>query len=272
MCILFIAQQKHPRYPLIIAANRDEFYARPTAPAAFWNDNTSILAGRDLEANGTWMGVTRKGKIAAITNVRAPSEVRTDATSRGELVTNWLKDDNAQVTGHLTEKLTEQLTEQSTDQYLQQLKDTRRHYNGYNLVFGSASALHVYNNVNNSVHPIQQGVFGLSNADIVTPWPKVTQGVTSLNKYVLQHDTINTEDLFALLRNEDKADDQHLPSTGIGYEWEKALSSIFINIPSYGTRTSTILLVDSNGELSFKERTFTEKGETTQTREFSFKI
>jgi uncharacterized protein with NRDE domain len=82
MCILFIAQQKHPRYPLIIAANRDEFYARPTAPAAFWNDNPSILAGRDLEANGTWMGVTRKGKIAAITNVRAPSEVRTQTLLR----------------------------------------------------------------------------------------------------------------------------------------------------------------------------------------------
>ncbi|WP_269521269.1 NRDE family protein [Alteromonas sp. BMJM2] len=264
MCILFIARQQHPRYPLIIAANRDEFYARPTAPAAFWDDAPSILAGRDFEANGTWMGVTQSGKIAAITNVRAPSEVRTDAISRGELVTNWLKDDKAQFTGQVTEQLTEQ--------YLQTLSDTRHRYNGYNLVFGNASALHVYNNVNNSVHPIQQGVFGLSNADIITPWPKVTQGVTSLNKYVSQHDTINTEDLFALLRNEDKADDQHLPSTGIGYEWEKALSSIFINIPSYGTRTSTILLVDSSGELSFKERTFTEKGETTQTREFSFKI
>jgi uncharacterized protein with NRDE domain len=268
MCILFIARQQHPRYPLIIASNRDEFYARPTAPAAFWDDAPSILAGRDLEANGTWMGVTRNGKIAAITNVRAPSEVRTDATSRGELVTNWLKDDKAQVNGHFTGQLTEQLK----TQYLQTLRDTRHHYNGYNLVFGNASALHVYNNVNNSVHPLQQGVFGLSNADIITPWPKVTQGVTSLNKYVSQHDTIDTEDLFALLRNEDKADDQHLPSTGIGYEWEKALSSIFINIPSYGTRTSTILLVDSSGELSFKERTFTEKGETTQTREFSFKI
>ena len=268
MCTLFIARQKHPRYPLIIAANRDEFYARPTAPAAFWDDAPSILAGRDLEANGTWMGVTRNGKIAAITNVRSPSEVRTDAISRGELVTNWLKEDKAQVTGQVAG----QSIRLSKEQYLQTLKNTRHQYNGYNLVFGNASALHVYNNVNNSVHPIKQGVFGLSNADIITPWPKVTQGVSSLNKYVSQHDTINTEDLFTLLRNEDKADDQHLPSTGIGYEWEKALSSIFINIPSYGTRTSTILLIDSSGELSFKERTFTEKGETTQTREFSFKI
>ncbi len=260
MCILFIARHKHPQYPLIIAANRDEFYARPTLPADYWPDAPFLLGGKDLEANGTWMGVTREGRIAAITNVRSPNAVRSNAVSRGELVTHWLKSN------------TLENTPLTSDQYLDALKHSRNNYSGYNLVFGDAQSLCVYNNVNNSEHSIDRGVFGLSNADIITPWPKVTQGVSALNHYVAQHNTINTEDLFSLLRQENKAEDEKLPDTGIGYEWEKALSSIFINIKEYGTRTSTIVLVDTNGELTFKERSFSEDGEITQTREFLFTI
>lgn len=247
-------------YPLIIAANRDEFYVRPTAPSTFWESHPHLLAGQDLEANGTWMGVTRNGKIAALTNVRDPRSISKNAVSRGELVANWLKQ----------APTPKGYSEQSA--YLARLEKTRHQYNGYNLLFGDVNALHVYNNVNNSTHSIDTGVYGLSNADIITPWPKVTQGVTALNDYVQQRSTINDDDLFDILRHENKADDALLPDTGIGYEWEKALSSIFIQTDKYGTRTSTLLLVDKNNTLTWRERCFSGKGEAIETRAFSFSI
>ncbi|HIF48721.1 MAG TPA: NRDE family protein [Cytophagales bacterium] len=263
MCILFIARRKRADYPLIIAANRDEFYQRPTAPSAFWKHHPHMLAGQDLEASGTWMGVTRQGKIAALTNVRAPSEMKTDVNSRGELVANWLQQPLAD---HQNNSLV------AIDEYLQSLHLSRNQYNGYNLLFGDVAHLCVYNNVNDTTHGVEQGVFGLSNADIVTPWPKVTQGVTALNQYVDAQAKIDCEDLFALLKQDTKAQDQALPDTGIGYEWEKALSSIFIQTPKYGTRTSTLLLLDANNVLTWKERSFSDTGLATQTREFSFQI
>ncbi|WP_334020179.1 NRDE family protein [Alteromonas sp. S015] len=260
MCILFIANNMRDDYPLIIAANRDEFYARPTAPSTFWENHPHLLAGQDLEANGTWMGVTRNGSIAALTNVRDPHNINSNAVSRGELVANWLKQNAA----------SKEYANQSA--YLATLENTRHQFNGYNLLFGNVNALQVYNNVNNSTHTIATGVFGLSNADIATPWPKVTQGATALNDYVQQQSTINDDDLFDILRHDNKAKDALLPDTGIGYEWEKALSSIFIQTEKYGTRTSTLLLVDRNNTLTWKERRFSEKGEAMETRAFSFSI
>ncbi|CAA0367427.1 conserved hypothetical protein [Alteromonas alvinellae] len=260
MCILFIANKMRDDYPLLIAANRDEFYARPTAPSTFWENHPHLLAGQDLEAGGTWMGVTRNGDIAALTNVRDPHNINKNAVSRGELVANWLEQSPAPKGN----------AEQSA--YLAKLEKTRQRYNGYNLLFGNVNALQVYNNVNNSTHSIDTGVYGLSNADIATPWPKVTQGVTALSDYIEQQSTINDDDLFDILRHENKAEDAHLPDTGIGYEWEKALSSIFIQSEKYGTRTSTLLLVDRNNTLTWKERRFSDKGEAQETRAFSFSI
>ena len=260
MCILFIANKMRDDYPLIIAANRDEFYVRPTAPSTFWESHPHLLAGQDLEANGTWMGVTRNGKIAALTNVRDPRNINSNAVSRGELVANWLKQDPGK------------MERDAQSQYSATLEKTRHQFNGYNLLFGNVDALQVYNNVNNSTHSIDTGVYGLSNADIATPWPKVTQGVSALNDYVQQQSTINEEDLFDILRHENKAEDALLPDTGIGYEWEKALSSIFIQTEKYGTRTSTLLLVDKNNTLTWKERCFSDKGEAIETRAFSFSI
>ena len=260
MCILFIANNMREDYPLIIAANRDEFYARPTAPCSFWKDHPHVLAGQDLEANGTWMGVTPNGNIAALTNVRDPHNINKNAVSRGELVANWLKQRPAE------KENTEQLA------YLAKLESTRHQYNGYNLLFGNVNTLRIYNNVNNSTHTIDTGVYGLSNADIATPWPKVTQGVTALNDYVQQQSTINSDDLFDILRHDNKAEDGLLPDTGIGYEWEKALSSIFIQTEKYGTRTSTLLVVDKNNTLTYKERRFSENGENLETRTFSLSI
>lgn len=260
MCILFIANNMRDDYPLIIAANRDEFYARPTAPSSFWKSHPHLLAGQDLEANGTWMGVTRNGNLSALTNVRDPYNINKNAVSRGELVANWLKQDPVESVNA------------AQSQYLKTLKKTRHQYNGYNLVVGHVNALKVYNNVNNSTHLIDSGVYGLSNADIATPWPKVTQGVTALNEYVSKESLINDDDLFDILRSDNKADDHLLPDTGVGYEWEKALSSIFIQTEKYGTRTSTLLLVDKNNTLTWKERRFSDSGEALETRAFSFSI
>lgn len=259
MCILFIANKIRKDYPLIIAANRDEFYARPTSPSQFWEEHPHMLAGRDLEANGTWMGVTRNGKFAALTNVRQPNDIKPNAVSRGELVVNWLSNS----------------TGDSLSTYASTLQNTRTQYNGYNLVFGQLtscrdSKLTVYNNVTNEQHSIEDGVIGLSNADVVTPWPKVMQGVNALTEYTKSTQTIDTEALFSILRQDNKAADEALPNTGIGYEWEKALSSIFIQTPEYGTRTSTLLLVDSKNTVTWLERQFSALGDVLNTREYTF--
>lgn len=261
MCILFIANRMREDFPLIIAANRDEFYARPTLPSSFWPTAPHVLAGQDLEAGGTWMGVTRNGKIAALTNVRDLTNVRNDTVSRGELVANWLI--------NYARVLSDDDHETAT-QYLSHIQENRQCYNGYNLVFGDVNHLRVYNNINNSTHTLEKGVYGLSNADLITPWPKVTQGVTALNAYVNSTPSIEHHSLFEILAQSNKADDEALPDTGIGYEWEKALSSIFIQTPEYGTRTSTLLLVDSNNCIHWKERRFSSNGDAEETIEFSF--
>ena len=260
MCILFIANNQRDDFPLIIAANRDEFYARPTAPSHFWKSHPELLAGQDLQADGTWMGVTKQGRIAALTNIRDPRNNRDDAISRGELVANWLKDNNSE--------------DPAVDakRYEQAIQQSRQQYNGYNLVFGHVNALQVYNNANNTTHAIGKGVYGLSNADIVTHWPKVTQGINALNDYISNADKICHETLFNILKCEQKAPDERLPNTGISYEWEKALSSIFIHTPEYGTRTSTILLLDRHNRITWKERCFSNSGNATETREFSFSV
>ncbi|MDO6568035.1 NRDE family protein [Alteromonas sp. 1_MG-2023] len=246
MCILFIAVEQSQKFPLVIAANRDEFHARPTAKSGFWDNHPHLVAGRDLQAYGTWMGVTRNEKVAALTNIRAPETIKTDAISRGELVADWLIDE---------------ALEQNT--YLEQLQQNRHQYNGYNLVYGDIRSLAVYNNFEDSHAKLNSGVYGLSNANLTTPWPKVTKGIDSLTGYVSHNDTLDTEALFAILKDEAKAPDKSLPNTGIGYEWEKRLSSIFIQSPEYGTRTSTLLLVDSNQQIHWYERTFNAKGNVT---------
>ncbi len=257
MCILFIANKMRSDYPLIIAANRDEFYSRPTKPSQFWSDQPHVLAGQDLEAKGTWMGVTHQGTLAALTNVREPHNVKPNARTRGELVADWLKDARKR----------EEVN--SIQRYIEKLRTTRDDYNGYNLLLGTINQLCVYNNVNNTSHLIEKGVYGLSNADILTPWPKVTQGVEALNRYIDSASTLEHEDLFAILQNTHQAADDLLPDTGVGYKWEKALSSIFIHTPEYGTRSSTLLLVDKNHTITWKERTYSNQGIATGTRTYT---
>jgi uncharacterized protein with NRDE domain len=254
MCILFIAVKQHPLYPLIIAANRDEFHDRPTQSSHFWPEHKAILAGKDLRAGGTWMGINKKGDIAALTNIRAPGKERSNAVSRGELVTNFLRLLN------------------NKNNYLSTLQNTHLDYNGYNLLFGNLTQLQVYNSFDNTAFELEEGVYGLSNASLDSPWPKLDIGKSALAHYCQHHNNLNFEHLFELLGNNLPAKDEDLPDTGISKELEKVLSSIFIKSPEYGTRSSTILLINSQQQVYWEERTFNASGKKINTNVHEFKI
>ena len=254
MCILFIAVDQHPDYPLIIAANRDEFHARLTQPSHFWKSKPHMLAGKDLQAGGTWLGVAKNGHIAALTNIRAPSKERFDAMTRGELVVNAL-----QYKG-------------SWAVHTQHLKNTATDYNGFNLVYGDWKNLQVFNSHTQEHHALTQGVYGLSNAQLNTPWPKTQQGVNALNALCQSKQPLVVEQLFAILSDPTQASDETLPDTGIAKPWEKMLSSIFIKSPDYGTRCSTVITVDHHHALNWEERSYDPTGQVTQTQAYSFII
>ena len=237
MCLILIAYQVHPRYPLVLAANRDEFYPRPTAGAAFWPDAPHILAGRDLVHQGTWLGMTRGGRFAALTNYRDPHETKRNAPSRGELASGFLRSDTP------------------SGDYLERLRAEAGAYHGYNLLFGELDDLYCYSNKSGEAMKLAPGIHGLSNHLLDTPWPKVVRGKESLAK-VVRSTGISREDLFAVLADRTQAVDELLPDTGVGLVWERMLSSIFITSESYGTRSSTVLLIDVNRKVSFVERSF----------------
>lgn len=254
MCILFIAVKQHPQYPLIIAANRDEFHQRPTAISDYWKEHPALLAGRDLTALGTWMGINTNGRIAALTNIRAPGTDKKDAVTRGELVTNFL------------------ISNQSASKYLNKLQNTHQNYNGYNLLFGQYDNLRVYNSFENTTHTLEAGVYGLSNASLNSPWPKLDAGRSALANYCQHADILSHEHLFELLTNKRAAKDEDLPQTGISIEWERMLSSIFIQSDDYGTRSSTILLINKDKHAYWEERTFNSKADLTHKQVFEFDI
>ena len=243
MCILFIAQRQRKDYPLIIAANRDEFHARPTQSSHIWSSHPPIFAGKDLQAGGTWMGVTRSGRIAALTNIRKPDSENPQARSRGELVVRYL------------------LSQSSDSAFTHELTQQANQFNGYNLLFGTWQKLQVFNNHREQVESVSDGVHGLSNASFNAPWPKVSRGVGALTEYCNNAINLEEEALFALLKDSTQAPDELLPSTGIEQAWEKRLSPIFIQSPEYGTRSSTLLLVKRDGSASWTERTFNREGE-----------
>ncbi|MFQ3250657.1 MAG: hypothetical protein ACI9O6_002496 [Glaciecola sp.] len=255
MCILFIAVNQHPKFPLIIAANRDEFHVRPTTNATFWEHHKEILAGKDNQAGGTWMGIHKDGSVAAITNIRAPGTEVEDAVTRGELVINYLLASN-----------------KKKKKYPQKLTDSKALYNGYNLLFGSLEQLYVYNNFEDTCIPLEDGVYGLSNASLNSPWPKISTGRDALAKYCQHADVLDTEHLFELLKNNKPAADDALPKTGVPIEIERQLSSIFIKSPDYGTRSSTVLLVDHHQHVIWEERAFNADGEQTAVQHFEFDI
>jgi uncharacterized protein with NRDE domain len=233
MCLVLVVWKVHPLYPCVVAANRDEFHARPTAAADWWPDHPHILAGRDLQAGGTWLGLTRAGRFAALTNYRDPEQRRTDAPSRGALVASLL-DSRASVA-----------------ESLGHLQRVGANYNGFNVIFSDGERLGIYESVRGSGRELGPGIYGLSNHLLDTPWPKVRHAKSRLEAAL--REMPDTAPLLALLRDDRPAPDDELPRTGLSIEWERLLSSAFVRAGDYGTRCSTIIRIDARGRAYFDE-------------------
>jgi len=234
MCLIALAYKVHPRFPLILAANRDEFLDRPTEPAHWWKDAPDILAGRDQRAGGTWLGFTRNGRFAAITNYREMRMNFPAGPSRGVLV---------------REALEHGIDPKSTKAYA-----------GFNLIYGSVNSLRYHNNIKGADEALTPGIHGLSNHFLNTPWPKVVKAEHGMKELLELPDADLPEALFTLLTDDAIAPDEKLPDTGLPLEMERAASSIFIRTPGYGTRCSTVLLVDAEGQVIFQELSFPGEG------------
>jgi uncharacterized protein with NRDE domain len=244
MCLILVAVDAHPKYGLVIAANRDEFYDRPTEPAAFWPGAPGLLAGRDLREGGTWIGITRTGRISAVTNYRDPVSMKPGSPSRGKLVADFL------------------LGRENAVQYLERLAPDADRYSGFNLLAGQREEIYWYSNHGKEIAKLVPGIHGLSNHLLDTPWPKVKKGTDALGM-VLAAEVPSVEELFRLLADRAAASDSSLPDTGIGLESERMLSPLFIASPGYGTRSSTIIMMDRNGSIAFTERSFGPGGDWT---------
>lgn len=254
MCLIVFAYNVHPSYRLILAANRDEFYERPSSSADFWKDHPQVLAGRDLKNGGTWLGVTRVGKLAAVTNYRDPSSLKSDAPSRGRLVSRYL-------TG-----------KQNAENYLKKISEQTRQYNGFNLLAGDDNGLFVFSSRGRQKQKLKPGIYGLSNHLLDTPWPKIKKAKKMMKGAMDKKGTALEEDLFALLADRRVPPDEKLPSTGIGLEWERLLSPIFIESAIYGTRSSTILMIGKNRRIRFVEKVFDGRKDPWIESRFSFKL
>jgi len=237
MCTVLFACNYHPKYKLVVAANRDEYYDRPALAAGFWLDYPDILAGKDLREGGTWMGITTAGRFAVLTNFRDPATYKPNRLSRGHLVQNYL-------CGHL-----------DPESYIEQLEKDGADYNGFNLLFGTCDSLYYYSNREKRLRKIDSGIHGLSNSLLDVPWPKVTKGKKVLAEG-LQNEDITAEFLFAMMADREQPEDSDLPRTGVSLEWERILAPVFVMSPKYGTRTTTLLLVDRDNNVRFWERTF----------------
>lgn len=257
MCLILLSYDVHPVYRMVLAANRDEYYNRPTAGLAFHDDSPEILGGRDLKHQGMWLGVTRDGRIAAITNYRDPEINILNAPSRGFLVRDFLAGDS------------------SPKDYLEQVQSNKNRYNGYNLLVGDRSVLFYYSNRGDRIQKLTSGMYGLSNRLLDTPWPKIIKGKTGLESLLNGKENINPEDIFKLLKDGSYPPDRMLPDTGVGLEWERILSPLFITSEFYGTRSSSIIFIERGGEITFMERTFIPEGgvsKAEKTRKYTFQI
>ena len=245
MCLIVFAYKVSPKYPLILIANRDEFYNRPTRKAHYWDKemHPEILAGKDLKAGGTWMWVSKNRKWAALTNYRDIENIKNDAPTRGDLVPHFLK---SKVSGY---------------EYLLQLKKEAQKYNGFNLLVGDENDIFHYSNISDKITKIQPGIHGVSNALLNTPWPKLKR-IKEILADKIQINDLSTASLFNLLKDKAKAAESQLPITGLSQELEKEMSSIFIDTKGYGTRCSTLLFINEIGEVKFAERGFDNENPT----------
>ena len=235
MCLILFAYRQHAEYPLVLIANRDEYYARPTRDAHWWDD-ASVFAGRDLEAGGTWLGISRSGRLAAVTNVREPGSMQGGKRSRGELTREYLDSTTP------------------APEYLQQLQARDQEYAGFNLLLGGAEGLWFYSNREHEIRRIDAGIYGVSNGAFDEPWPKLDSGKRELE--ALLGNAIDDTELMNILTDQNIAEDHELPSTGVSLDVERMLSSRFIRSPEYGTRACSVLLFDNQDRISFTEQNF----------------
>jgi uncharacterized protein with NRDE domain len=251
VCLALVALGAHPRYRLVVAANRDEYHARAAAPAAWWPEGW--LAGRDLTAGGTWLGVTRGGRWALVTNVREPGRHDARAPSRGALVPSALADPAPPPEG------------------LGRLVAGAARHNGFNLVVGHLRQAHWGSNRAAAPVALEDGVYGLSNAALDTPWPKVVRARSALAEWCRRSEG-DLAALFDLLGDRALAPDAELPATGLALERERLLSAPFIVSAEYGTRCSTVLTMEHDGTAHFVERTFDAAGRLTGSVDESFRV
>ena len=235
MCLILFAHQQHADYPLIVIANRDEYYARPSRDAHWWDD-ADIFAGRDLEAGGTWLGVNRRGWFAAVTNVREPGSMTPGKRTRGELTRDYLAGDDG------------------PEDYLQQLGKRDQQYAGFNLLLGDGRELWFYSNRERQVRRIDAGVYGISNGHFDEPWPKLASGREELAQQIAQG--VEHARLMEILTDHRGAEDHLLPSTGVSLDIERLLSSRFIRSPGYGTRACSVVTVDRQRQIEFSEQNY----------------
>ncbi len=244
MCLAVIALDRHPRYQLVVAANRDEFHNRPAARVHAWRDEcgAELLAGRDLQQGGTWLGVNRAGRWAFVTNVREPGRHDPHAPSRGSIVPRVLRDENDMRAS------------------VRQVVLAAARHNGFNVVAGEGTIAVFGSNRQNDVDELRAGVYGVSNASIDTDWPKLVRAKNGVNSW-LERSADDLDALFDVLADRTPASDEALPDTGIPRERERLLSSPFIVSADYGTRCSTVLAIDRAGEIDIRERTYNARGE-----------
>jgi len=240
VCLITLVWQTHPRFPLILVANRDEFFDRPTEAAHWWPAPAHWLAGRDLEAGGTWLGLTRAGRFAALTNYRDPALNREGRRSRGELVVDAL-------------------AAPTTEAWLDTLAQSAAQFNPFNLLVGGPEALFVFESTTGRARPVSPGVHGLSNHLFDSPWPKLEHARTLMSNAL--HEVETADALLGLLRDARPAPDAQLPHTGVPLAWERMLSSCFIRAPGYGTRSTSVILIAADGQCQFAEQTWNEDGE-----------
>lgn len=251
MCLIAFAWNAHPRWRLLLAGNRDESHARPSAPLTRWDD-TPVIAGRDLEAGGTWLGVSPGGRCATVTNVRDPRDPQ-DGLSRGWLVTDYLRGEAGAIA------------------HAQALREAAAQYRPFNLLtFDAHDAFYLGNRPEPRAQQVTPGLHGLSNADFNTPWPKTRLLMARLQAWLGQGPAEDFAPLFAALADERPALDGELPDTGIGLERERWLSSAFIRGADYGTRASTVVAIEHTGHGRIVERRFGSNGRPDGQTELSW--
>ncbi len=247
MCLIaFELSKEGNEYSISLSANRDEFFERPTRELHFWKEG--IIAGRDLQAGGTWLGSNENLEVAFLTNFRDLQNIDPDARSRGELVSNFL------------------LTDESPKKYLQGISERADQYNGFNLVVGNPKGYFYFSNIEKKIRPLNEGIYGLSNGFLDDPWPKVLRVKEGFAE--LRRKKASEEEYFTLMKDSEIFPDSDLPDTGVGIELERSLSSIFIRRKGYGSRVTSLLESSPNAGLSFYERGYDFPGNVLRTKSY----